>query len=304
MGRIWNTLRKLYAFERSIENICFDIYKRRDAKKRLGGGQNLLKDNIVFKDKYSGKRCFIIGNGPSLNGLDLSLLKNEYTFTVNQFSKSRQYESIHTNFHFWSDIRFFDIDPKDPGDMALLETMKKVNTGSNKPSVFYNIRAKEMVEKHELDKVLDVHYFSAVQFTKSRYLKKDKIDFTKTVCNWPTVVQIVITAAIYMGFTEIYLLGLDCTGFINIAETKMKNYSYGIKYAFDVSEDEKKRMERANSICSMRQELLCQAEIFEDYELLRDYAIRKNIKIFNATPDGLLEAFERVSYTDVVKNEN
>jgi hypothetical protein len=37
----------------------------------------------ALKDKFKGKRCFIIGNGPSLNKCDLSLLENEYTFAVN-----------------------------------------------------------------------------------------------------------------------------------------------------------------------------------------------------------------------------
>lgn len=300
MPKGWSVLRKIYKGERAIEGAFFDIYKRAIAKKRVAGSEEILKRNIDFKDKYKGNRCFIIGNGPSLKELDLSLLSNEYTFTVNQLPKSSQFESIRSNFHFWSDVRFFDIDANNSGDLALIETMKKVNTNSNKPCVFYELRAKEMVEKYQLDKILDIHYFSAIQFTKERYLKKDKIDFTKTVCNWPTVIQIVITAAIYMGFTEIYLLGLDCTGFINIAETKMKDYSNGIKYAFDVTEDDKKRMERSNSIYSMRQELLCQAEIFEDYELLNSYAKRKNIRIYNATPGGLLEAFARVNYLDVV----
>ena len=37
-----------------------------------------------LKNKYYGQRCFIIGNGPSLNRMDLSLLKNEYTFGLNR----------------------------------------------------------------------------------------------------------------------------------------------------------------------------------------------------------------------------
>ena len=44
-----------------------------------------------LKDKFKGERCFIIGNGPSLNKIDLDLLKNEYTFGVNSiFLKTRQ----------------------------------------------------------------------------------------------------------------------------------------------------------------------------------------------------------------------
>ena len=37
-----------------------------------------------FKDLYQGKRCFIIGNGPSLKADDLDCLKNEYTFAANR----------------------------------------------------------------------------------------------------------------------------------------------------------------------------------------------------------------------------
>lgn len=297
---LWGFLRKVYRFERTIEDICFDMHKKIQARKKLSGNQTYLSGNASFKNKFKGKRCFIIGNGPSLNDMDLSLLENEYTFTVNQLPKNNQFESINTTFHLWSDARFFNLDENDDGDMALLETMKKVNSPDNKPIVFYEIAAKEMVKKFELDKELDIHYFAALQFTKKRYLKKDSIDFTKVVCNWPTVIQIAITMAIYMGFSEIYLLGLDCTGFINIAETKLKVYSHGIKYAFDVSEAEKKRMEKSNSMYSMKQELLCQAELFDDYDLLSDYAKRKGIKIFNATRGGLLESFERVTYEDVV----
>ena len=36
-----------------------------------------------LKNKYEGKRCFIIGNGPSLNKIDLNFLKEEFSFGVN-----------------------------------------------------------------------------------------------------------------------------------------------------------------------------------------------------------------------------
>ncbi len=37
-----------------------------------------------FKNQHAGERCFIIGNGPSLNNTDLFRLKNEYTFGMNR----------------------------------------------------------------------------------------------------------------------------------------------------------------------------------------------------------------------------
>src|SRR3546814_5642176 len=41
--------------------------------------------DVCSSDLFKGKRCFIIGNGPSLNKIDLSLLRNEYSFAVNSF---------------------------------------------------------------------------------------------------------------------------------------------------------------------------------------------------------------------------
>ncbi len=37
-----------------------------------------------FQNIHVGKRCFIIGNGPSLRDTDLTLLKDEYTFGLNR----------------------------------------------------------------------------------------------------------------------------------------------------------------------------------------------------------------------------
>ena len=45
----------------------------------------LYKDRLKdLREKYNGSdRCFVIGNGPSLNKLDMGLLADEVTFGVN-----------------------------------------------------------------------------------------------------------------------------------------------------------------------------------------------------------------------------
>jgi hypothetical protein len=37
-----------------------------------------------LKDRHRGERCFILGNGPSLQQTNLALLRNEYTFGMNR----------------------------------------------------------------------------------------------------------------------------------------------------------------------------------------------------------------------------
>ena len=53
-----------------------------------------LDMNKEFENKYAGKRCFILGNGPSLKDEDLSVLKDEYVFTVNQFARKENFEEV------------------------------------------------------------------------------------------------------------------------------------------------------------------------------------------------------------------
>src|SRR5690242_15309754 len=36
------------------------------------------------QNQYAGKRCFVVGNGPSLKKTDFSLLENEITFATNR----------------------------------------------------------------------------------------------------------------------------------------------------------------------------------------------------------------------------
>ena len=63
------------ALQRTPEAVTATVHPwRRESIPRLN----------ALKDIQRGKRCFIIGNGPSLNHTDVSRLKNEYTFGMNR----------------------------------------------------------------------------------------------------------------------------------------------------------------------------------------------------------------------------
>lgn len=47
-------------------------------------GRASAKALAALRDQYRGKRCFILGNGPSLKQTDLSRLKGAYTFGLNR----------------------------------------------------------------------------------------------------------------------------------------------------------------------------------------------------------------------------
>ena len=49
-----------------------------------GRGRRSRRRLEEMRDRYAGRRCFIIGNGPSLAKTDLSRLRDEYTFALNR----------------------------------------------------------------------------------------------------------------------------------------------------------------------------------------------------------------------------
>ena len=78
---------------------CINLLERPDGGEIIYDGKNLdlmdkmvyfvnssgnaLDRNVKLKDVYSGKRCFIIGNGPSLKISDLEMIMNEVTMSCN-----------------------------------------------------------------------------------------------------------------------------------------------------------------------------------------------------------------------------
>jgi hypothetical protein len=59
--------------------------------------KSITKLNTI-KDKYSGERCFIIGNGPSLKVTDVSKLQNEFTFGMNRIYLAFENWGFQTSF--------------------------------------------------------------------------------------------------------------------------------------------------------------------------------------------------------------
>ena len=61
------------------EAVCDDLKWRLSPERRRA-----LKQLAGLKNRHKGDRCFIIGNGPSLNRTDLSKISREYTFGLNK----------------------------------------------------------------------------------------------------------------------------------------------------------------------------------------------------------------------------
>ena len=160
----------------------------------------LTKNNykiLRLKNKYNGKRCFIIGNGPSLTPKDLEMLKGEYTFASNKVYKI-------FNKTTWRPTFYMVVDP-----IVLEENVTEINQVDAKTKFTLKVYR---------------HLFDADVYFNNNLIKNKRGTFSKNIMeslySSGTVSYHLLQIAYYMGFTEVYLLGHDYNFKGAISKTK------------------------------------------------------------------------------------
>lgn len=246
----------------------------------------LLERNKFFQDRHKGERCFVIGNGPSLKLQDISPLAHELTFVMNSFYKHPVIEEWHPTYHFLADPAYFDgTEPffKLGTSMTVAQFFEELRSRLRSSSFFVPLwGAKAVLENAFLP--LERTYFVPFRGLLRNGLS-DVPDFTKAVPGVQSVSQIAIMAAMYMGCSPIYLMGLDHNW---LASWGKDPHFYGT------------RTIEPDKIPSFRIGLEANLSLWYGYEHLLKVSKERGIQILNATQGGLLDVFERVSYASVV----
>ena len=259
----------------------------------------LLRKNRKFLMAYKGKRCFILGNGPSLASVDFLKLKNEYVFTVNQAAKNKNFENLNTNFHLWTDPNLFinDIDKSDDV-ISLVETMRKVKTKNNNPICFYPLNQKDFINKYHLSSFLKTYYISPeLGWLYEKY--NEKIDICKPTPVFGTVVQYGIYLAIYMGFSEIYLLGCDNTGIVNSINSLLNENEQG-SHGYEISEQEKIRMRNAAKRNGIEIDARAYYNDIKSYRILYEYCKKRDILLANCSSRTVIDSLPRIDINNLL----
>lgn len=267
--------------------------------RKISGAKELLKTNEQFRKCAKRKRCFVLGNGPSLRDVDFEWLKDEDVITVNQASRHPDFKKLRPKFHFWADPTFFDIDPDNPGDRELLNAMCSINSDNHKPACFFPIQQKDFVERYHLADDLDVHYFysSSARSFSPRFRRE--LDFSTIIPSGYTVVMWCIMMAVYAGYEEIYLLGCDTTSImVNLKSLLQQNDNSD--YGYDVTANEKQRLERM----VLRQGVRAQAQAFlrtlQEYGWLYEYCRYHGVTLVNCSSVTVVDGVPRQSLASVL----
>lgn len=219
-------------------------------------------------------RCFIIGNGPSLNEHDLTKLKNEVTFGCNRIYLKHDEMGFGVTYYFCVD---------------------SLQGGQLKDEINEYLRNEETKCIYTTDKWINL-------FPKEQAKDIDSIG----MISYLNSAVAMIGVAISIGFNQIYLIGIDME-YPNIENNtiQISELVYKLKddctdtYHFDSNYWKGKTKNfifYPNEIDSM----------FKAFNKIAEYANTKDIKIYNAGISGKLDIFKRVDYNSlfVDKSEN
>nr|WP_309098437.1 6-hydroxymethylpterin diphosphokinase MptE-like protein [Fredinandcohnia onubensis] len=231
------------------------------------------KKNLELKNKHKGERCFILGNGPSLKGMDLTKIQNEKIFAVNFFAKSYLFPQIQPTYYCMLDGAFGQAKHIDDAIHILNAVNANFLLGE------WAIKAFEHFDTSQ--KKIYYSFSSLIQYGDSTCY-----DFAKITTGSPNVINHCIKWALFMGFDEIYLLGCD---FNQFARPKQGHF-YGSKPAHE-----------SNSYRRGMDLMYSSQALFDHYALEKE-SRKINSKIFNATPNSLIDAYETVDYNSIFEH--
>lgn len=255
-----------------LYNICeYIIYIAKYAKIHP-----VIKKNKRMKNSHIGERCFVVLNGPSINQHDLTRLKDEYVFATNFFYRAPLCGIVKPNMYCW-------LDSKRLSDKSARDLINEIHETCPEAMLLLNFKAHQFLG--EKDYINYVYPKNLSNFFRTRN-RLDRIS-----SNYGTVAFLAISTAIYMGFSDIYVLGLDFepvgfTHFMNLGRDA-RNSMPGEKFnKVDVAGDYWQY--------SMAQ--------YQSY-YLADMARRQNCHIINLNEKSFIRAFGFANYEDIFKSD-
>ena len=226
-----------------------------------------------FKNRHLGERCFIIGNGPSLTIDDLSRLRSETTFAANKIYLAFAETDWRPSYYVVEDDHMIR-----QHHNAIRELRGFVKFVSDDwGSCFRGDQDVAMYPRT----LLDLNRFPRFSGNASRHV----------FCGY-MVTYISLQLAYFMGFRQVYLLGVDFDYTLshNGADTIVHNPQHpSDHFTSQYFQPGEKRY--APQLNRATRAMLCARNFYDANEG----------KIWNATRGGKLDVFDRITLEEVLE---
>lgn len=263
-----------------LQELLGDTWRRHFRERNVAIG--------ALAGRHAGaRRCFVIGNGPSLKGMDLRPLAGEFTIAANSFYKHPDAATIGLKVLCIFDPHFMQDQPR---AVEWHQTIAQKLPGT---TMVLHDSARPLVARHGLYAGREVHYVrSGFQTRDPKYVD---FDFRRPRnVGMTTGSTIAIPLAVFLGFREIVLVGFDCNW---LADTGSSYHFYDAHELFPEFDS----INKDNRGHGYETQLRFAQREFESHRLIRAKAESLGVRIVNATRGGLLDAYERADYDALVR---
>ena len=247
--------------------------------------RNITTRLMNFRNQYLGKRCFIMGNGPSINLMNLNRLGNEFVWSSNRAYLLFPKLSWRPSFYTAVDTRVVPDIATDLDNIIniLPDTCFFFPVGFRER---YILRSKE-----------NIYWFNEVP------LRDNDLSitmFSDNAAKWVSGVRTVtisaLQLAVYFGFNPIYLIG--CDTFYSIPKS-IQHENENSDLLISTEDDDPNHFLPNYFGKGKKWHNPHVDRMIIHYQHAKLFCDQSGIKIFNATVGGKLEVFPRVNYEDL-----
>lgn len=273
-SKVYYTLREEGVGSVANRTIRYIAYRARRAM--VDKGETIARWQHL-KGRYAGRRAFLIGNGPSLNRTELYLLRDEFTMVFNRFDLMLERINWTPNFYVVSD------------DRVLMDILDVANQMARRVDLafFPDIHPYNVDFRGKIEPRSNVHWL---------FLDRASFSLDLPYCGMnKTVANVGLQILGFLGFTEIYLVGVDMT------------YSIPSRAIIDnprditsLEDDDDSHFDPRYFGRGRKFHVPMVDEMFAKFEEGRRFFEPQGIRIFNATRGGELEVYPRVDFVEVL----
>jgi hypothetical protein len=238
----------------------------------------LLRENEALRNRHHGMRCFILGTGSSIARQDLKKLAGEVVMTVSNFFVHPDMSIIRPRYHVLppvlaSHLQYNSVE-------SYMEWFAEMERKTGDAELFFHIGDRAELLTRGLYRNRTVHW---VDYESGRGEQTiSDLDLAMILPIW-SVSETAITVALYLGFSEIYLLGFD------------HDWFNGLHVYFHRKDEHKVQTDKSNlAFIDSEFQMRRHADIFRKYKFL--FALRENIFNANANPDSYVDVFPKVDF--------
>jgi hypothetical protein len=257
-----------------LPNILLDCIRYVRAIVKKPNFKNIIKLNKEWKNRYKNQKVFVVANGPSLKSIDSNIFAGEKAITMNSFEKCVWKDKVEIVAHCLGE-------PANSDSWMENSFLDSIN-GIESHSYWMHFSSKDKL-KYTAQKKDKIYYvFPSIE--SGIYLSKH-INLHQSSLSYQTTAQLAIQVAIYMGFSEIVLVGFDHDWLAS------PDYS---KHFYSDKKDEADSLGKMSYIDII--EFMCR--MWKIYYKLKYIAVYNAIKIYNITPNSYLDVFEHQEYQE------